>query len=145
MRTLAGLLFVLPLCGQLRSIEMSFEGIGCASCLESLPGRLGRIRGIESATVDTKAGLLRVKLAEQNRVRVEQIRDMVEQDGTRATSAAVSIAGELKREDGSWVLRPPAGSYVVEGAELTEGRADVSGRIEDLHAGPGPLRIKKRS
>ena len=66
---------------QFRTVEMTFQGVGCASCLESLPSRVQRLRGVESATVDAKAGVLTVKLAEQNRVRVEQIRDFVEQDG----------------------------------------------------------------
>src|SRR5262249_34718168 len=97
----------LPGWAQFRSIEVTFEGIGCASCMESLPGRMQRLRGVESATVDAPRGVLKIRLAEQNRVRLEQVRDMIEQDGTKTKAATVEVKGELAQVDGKWVLQPP--------------------------------------
>src|SRR5581483_4180398 len=101
-----------PACAQFRSMEIAFQGIDCASCMESLPSRLQRQRGV-----------LKIQLAEQNRVRLEQVRDMIEQDGTKVKSAAVTVKGELSQTDGKWVLQPPSlpAGYEVEGASPTAG------------------------
>src|SRR5215471_3449753 len=98
-------LLAVPSWAQFRSMELTFEGIGCASCMESLPGRVGRIRGVESATVDAQRGVLKVQLAEQNRVRLEQIRDMIEQDGTKVKAATITVQGDLAHVDGKWILQ----------------------------------------
>jgi len=110
------LLAALPAFAQFRSIEVTFEGIGCASCMESLPSRIGRLRGVESTKVDVQHSTVKVELAEQNRVRLEQVRDMIEQDGTKAKSALVTVKGNLSQIDGKWVLQPPAlpAAYEIE-------------------------------
>src|SRR4051794_25930066 len=112
------ILLASPAYAQFRSMEITFEGIGCASCMESLPARMQRLRGVESATVDAAHGVLKIQLAEQNRVRVEQVRDMIEQDGTKMKSATVTVQGELAQASGKWVLQPPSlpASYEVDAA-----------------------------
>src|SRR5436190_23389080 len=97
------ILLAAPCWAQFRSMEITFEGIGCASCMESLPGRMQRLRGVESATIDAQRGVLKIQLAEQNRVRLEQVRDMIEQDGTKAKSATITVKGDLAQTDGKWV------------------------------------------
>ena len=143
MKLLLLLFMALPGLAQFRSIEITFAGIGCVTCIESLPGRIQRIRGVESATVDAEHGILKIQLAQTNRVRLEQVRDIIEQDGTKARKAAVRVQGALSQVDGKWVLQPegvsatyellglpftePAGTYTVLG-EITEPHPD-SGRI----------------
>jgi len=102
--------------------------------MESLPSRLQRLRGVESATVDLQRGVLKIQLAEQNRVRLEQVRDMIEQDGTKVKSAAVTVKGELSQTDGKWVLQPPSlpAGYEVEGASPTAGAVTVTGSVVQL-------------
>src|SRR4051794_19623604 len=94
-----------PCLAQFQSLEFTLEGIGCATCIESLPSRLTRLRGVESATIDAEHGIVKIQLAAENRVRLKQVRDMIEQDGTKATKAAVRVKGELSRIDKKWVLR----------------------------------------
>src|SRR5262245_19485790 len=112
------ILLTVPSWAQFRSMEITFEGSGCASCMESLPTRIQRLRGVESSTVDAQRGVLKIRLAEQNRVRLEQVRDMIEQDGTKVKSATIAVKGELAKVDGKWVLQPPAlpSSYEVDAA-----------------------------
>jgi cation transport ATPase len=138
------LLAALPSLAQFRSIEVTFEGIGCASCMESLPARIQRLRGVESATVDAQHGTLKIQLAEQNRVRIEQVRDMIEQDGTKTKTAVVTVKGELSQADGKWVLQPPSlpTAYEVEAASPAAGTCTVSGEIVKLKPASGPLVIK---
>jgi cation transport ATPase len=134
-----------PCFAQFRQVELKFQGTGCESCTQSLPSRLQRIRGVESAGVDAGQGKVRVKLAPQNRVRLEQLRDAVEQDGTRAVAATVVVHGKLERSDGGWVLQPVGvgSSYAVEAepAELSAGAWRVRGTVVDLHPRTGPIRI----
>ena len=143
---LLSLAAVLPCLAQFQSMEIAFEGIGCASCLESLPARIQRMRGVESATVDPERGILKVQLAAENRVRLEQVRDMIEQDGTKTKKAAVRVRGELSQVEGRWVLRLTGmeASYAVEGAVPASGAGTyvVSGDIAALRPESGPLVIR---
>ena len=133
-----------PAFAQFRSMEITFEGIGCASCMESLPGRVQRLRGVESAKVDTQRGTLKIQLAEQNRVRLEQVRDMIEQDGTKVKTAAITVKGELAQVDGKWVLQPPAlpASYEIEAASPSAGTVTVAGEVVKMRPESGRLVIK---
>jgi copper chaperone CopZ len=142
------------LTAQLRSLDLSFTGIECASCIESMPARIQRMRGVESAKVDTARQLLLVKLAAQNRVRLEQIRDAVEQDGTKAREAKVVIEGTLFEEGGRWLLKVPGGGQFeisVDGGtpavqySLKPGEVTVSGIIRNLRPESGSLVIAASS
>jgi len=132
----------LPALAQFRTIEIQFEGIGCASCIESLPSRIQRLRGITSAKIDTQKQILIVELAEANRVRVEQIRDAIEQDGTKTTKASVTVRGELSEKDGKWILALPGvpATYEVSSATPPEaGTHLITGGIEKLRPDSGSL------
>lgn len=145
-RLLLFLSIACPLAAQLRSVEMAFEGINCASCVESLPVRIQRLRGVESAKVDGARGILTVKLAAENRIRVEQIRDAIEQDGTKARQAVVTIRGTLADDNGRWLLQLPNTARLevsLDGAPPSAqyspkpGLASVSGTIKNLHPASG--------
>src|SRR5205085_1154624 len=77
---------------------------------------------------------LKVQLAEQNRVRLEQVRDMIEQDGTKAKTAVVTVKGELSQIDGKWVLQPPSlpSAYEVEAASPAAGTFTIAGEVVKL-------------
>lgn len=117
-------------------MAVRFEGIGCASCVESLPGRMKRMRGVETAEVDAAKGVLKLTLGESNRVRVEQVRDAIEQDGTKAKSAVVEARGQLEKDGERWVLRVgPGAAYEVRGEGLAAGQAAVQGEMRELRPG----------
>lgn len=123
---------------QIHSIEMAFEGVGCVPCVESMPSRAQRIRGVESAKVDAAKGVLTVQLAASNRVRVEQIRDVIEQDGTKARSAVIAVSGAIeKTAEGLTVLRVPQlpAPFQLTGAIPATGER-VRGVITNLRATP---------
>lgn len=105
-----------------------------------------RLRGIETAKVDAKEGTLELHLAEQNRVRLEQIRDMIQQDGTRLKRAEVRVSGMLSKKDGQWLLQPTGGSsiYEIEGAGLTEGSRVLNGEVVQFTSDSGRIRIRAR-
>ena len=141
------LVVAFPCAAQFRSMEIYFQGIGCVSCVESLPSRVNRLRGIESAEVDAGKSLLKIQLAAQNRVRLEQVRDMVQQDGTKVTKAVVRVKGELAQQGADWVLSP-AGlpvTYLVRGsvdAAPSAGVHLVQGEVAELSPASGSLVIR---
>jgi hypothetical protein len=104
------------------------------------------MRGVESATVDSKKGVLTIRLARQNRVRLEQVRDFVEQDGTRATKAVVRVSGELSRESGKLMLQPPGlpTNYEIDsgGAKLDTGVHVITGTATELKPPSGTIVIR---
>lgn len=136
----------IPSLAQFRTMEIGFQGIGCVSCIESLPERLRRLRGVESAAVDGKAGTVTVRLAARNRVRLEQVRDLIEQDGTKAARAVVEVAGEVSRSDSTWILELTGLStqYELEGKNITlsAGAKVIQGDLPILHTASGRLTIR---
>ncbi len=155
MRPLLFILFAAPLAAQLRSAELTFEGINCASCVESLPARIQRMRGVESAKVDAAKGILSVKLAAENRIRLEQIRDAIEQDGTKARQAAISAKGALFEQAGRWLFKLPNGGsqfeVLLDAAapsaqySLKAGATMISGSVKNLRPDAGPMALSPSS
>jgi copper chaperone CopZ len=123
-----------PAAAQFRKIEIGFDGAGCGPCIESLPNRIKRMRGVESAEVDPAKGILRVALGEQNRVRLEQVRDAVEQDGTKTRWAEVELRGEVARSETGWKLSTPGGAAYALSGDLSSGTKTVAGRVSDTRA-----------
>jgi hypothetical protein len=146
-RILLVVLAAIPAAAQFRAIEVKFQPSECATCTASLPERLKRFRGIETAAVDAAAGVLRVKLAAANRVRLEQIRDALEQDGSKARSAAVEVTGEVSKEGATWIFTPAGvgARYRLEGAgpELAAGIRTIRGD-SSLRPADGALAIRVR-
>ncbi len=132
---------------QLRHVEIEFTGVNCAPCLESLPARIQRMRGVEKAEVVADKGLLKVTFAQENRIRLEQLRDAIEQDGTKATRARLRAGGTLEETPaGQWQLKLPNGSLFTIRREdagvpaaqyaLKPGPATITGNIANLRASP---------
>ena len=137
----------IPAIAQFRTIEIQFEGIGCASCIDSLPARVQRMRGVTSAKVDVEKQILKVELADANRVRVEQVRDAIEQDGTKTTVASVRVRGNITQSEGKWLLTLPEApaTYELSGvAPPKPGAYEVVGKIEKLRPESGRLVIVAR-
>lgn len=129
---------------QVQRIEMTFEGVNCVPCVDSMATCAMRIRGVESASVDAAKGVLTVQLAKQNRVRVEQIRDLIQQDGTKAVRAFVEVSGTVaKNEAGVWILQIPQQALPMELSKAQELGATVTvrGMIEDLKRSPLLLQV----
>ncbi len=129
-----------PAFGQFESIELRFEGVGCASCIESMPARVKRMRGVESADVDAAKGTLSIRLGSTNRVRLDQVRDAIQQDGTKVKSARVLLRGAVSREAGKWTVQPVEGGarYAIEGPSGAAWKEGAAYRIEGEIESPAP-------
>jgi hypothetical protein len=96
------LVLTAPAVAQLMEVDIWYRDTGCASCAESLARRLQQMRGVEEASVGTTRILLR--LAGENQVRLQQLRDFVEQGGNQIERVALKASGRAERQGGRWVL-----------------------------------------
>ena len=130
------LMLACPALAQFRQIEVRFQDSGCASCVESLQSRLQRIRGVERVSAGAADGIvfLGVLLAGDNRVRLQQVRDFIEQGGNRILTIHVDLKGAIRREGESYLVLPAGGpqSYPIDLSALGgEGRKLLSGASPD--------------
>lgn len=128
---LAVVILAAPLAAEFREITFTIAGTGCASCAESLRKRLARVRGVESAE-ESGAGKLVLKLAEGNRVRIEQLRDFVMQGGNRIEEIAVEVRGRVEQAEGALRFHPEglAATYRVSGGEPARDQGTARGRMD---------------
>lgn len=55
---------------QFLEFRIRFHDGGCLSCAQSLESRLQRVRGVETVTLDLEQGIVELKLAADNGVRL---------------------------------------------------------------------------
>ena len=108
--------------------EIAFQDTGCITCIESLQGRLERVRGVNEVRVDQ--GTVRLDLAPGNRVRLNPLIGRITQDGTKVTSLATKVRGVVEGQtltvsgqDQTLTLKsdPP----VASGDQTLEGRIEL--------------------
>ncbi len=87
-------------------LDVTFEGIGCASCIESLERRLLRMRGVEQVEVDTARGLATLRLEPENRVRLESVISRITQDGTKVLRTRFTARGTILQGDQGPLFEP---------------------------------------
>jgi len=85
-------------------IEQSLTALDCASCAQSLAGRMKRMWGVESAEL-TPDGFLRLQLKPDNAVRLETIRDLAKGGGFTPKEAKVKVRGTAVETGGKWELQ----------------------------------------
>jgi len=100
------LILALSLRAEFLRIEVAFEDIGCASCLESLEGRLKRVRGVEQADIDPAKGLAKLRLTRGNRVRLTLLLGRITQDGTKVLRTHVEARGTITISQPEFLFQP---------------------------------------
>jgi len=132
MRNLWVLFLAVPLLAEFRQVEIKVSGLECASCAESLPKTLERMRGVESATMDAKAGIVLVKLKAGNKLPLEDLRDKLKQAGYTPGDAKVNAVGTMVLEEGKWRFRPSnlSHAYLAELPAAVKPVADQAVEVE---------------
>jgi len=108
-------------------IEVTFEDVGCASCVESLEGRLARVRGVEKVEVDAEKRTATMRLEPGNQVRLSPLLSRITQDGTKVTGVVVNAKGTIDPAPEGAVFRP-SGLTEIYRLQLAEGVARVQPR-----------------
>jgi hypothetical protein len=120
-----------PALGQLREVTIELRPTDCVTCMESLPERMKRVRGVAGAEMQEAPARVLVRLEADNRVRLTRLLDVVLQDGTGIARVALRAAGEVF-DEGGWRFRVLAGDRALRwrgAAPAKAGRAVVSGQI----------------
>jgi copper chaperone CopZ len=125
-------------------LEVEFQGIGCVSCLDSLPRRLERSRGVESVEVDAEKSVVTLRLQAGNRVRLGTVLSKITQDGTKVMQTKVVAVGVVAESDRGSVFVPKGLSrkYLLEGDNdglEVGGTYRIQGVVPVAEAGEGPV------
>ena len=133
-----------PAFAELLHVEQSFGGFECLSCVESIVKGAKRLRGVESAEVDAKRGVVHIRLAEGNRVKLDAIRDAIKATGFTPGEAAITAKGSL--QENQFVVAGSQQVFTTSGEakkEWPSGVATAVGVVPASSAGE-PLRLNIR-
>ena len=97
---LALILITVPLFAELHTLRVEYESSGCSSCVESLQGRLKRMRGVEEVKAEGDSAV-EMKLATGNRVRLEIVRDFIEQGAGKVKKMTLEASGSVVQDAGA--------------------------------------------
>ena len=112
------ILAALPLCAELRTLEMNLGGLDCDSCALSVDRVVKRIRGVDTATFDAKTNVLSVTFKPDNKVQLSAIRDAVKGVGYTPGEVRLTAVGSLTQDNGAW-------QFQLSG-QATKWKADVA-------------------
>lgn len=108
-------------------IQVSVRDMTCESCSESLGSILKRMRGVENVDIDYKAATVRVDLAAQNRIGIEQIWDAIKRVGFTPGATKVDVRGVAG--SGKIEVREANKTYQIEG-HAPDGETELKGTTE---------------
>jgi copper chaperone CopZ len=134
-------LFVLAAAGRAEFLEIKvfIRDMNCESCSDTLRGSLKRLRGVEDAEVDFKAGTVAVKLASQNRLGPDQIWDAIKRVGFTPGATDVRVRGSIR--DGKLEVAETGKSFEIEGRAAGE-NIELKGSTAPPPDPRTPVRIK---
>ena len=124
------ILLLISTCGiraELLHVQVSVRDLNCESCSESLGSILKRMRGVDNAEIDYKAGTVRLDLAPQNRIGIEQVWDAIKRVGFTPSATKVDVRGVVS--GGRIEVREASKTYQIEG-HVPDGEAEVKGTTE---------------
>jgi copper chaperone CopZ len=138
-------LFAFPALGEFLEVRVGFEDGGCVPCVESLRGRLERVRGMQSVEISLEKGEIRMTLERGNRVRMGPLQSRIRQGGTKLTSFWVRALGTIVEEESGLTFLPEglARNYRLEAPEdAFAGPAELAGELVEGESGePATIRV----
>lgn len=125
---------------QFLEFRIRFDDGGCLSCAESIESRLQRVRGVETVTLDVERGIVELKLAADNGVRLTPLMSRIEQGAAKALETRLVAKGLLADGAGGRRLElqgEAAGQvYLLEGNTGGQlGPAVIEAEVLDAAAG----------
>ncbi|HBY61350.1 MAG TPA: hypothetical protein DEH78_16130 [Solibacterales bacterium] len=110
------LVAVVPCAAEFLSIEQKFGGIDCATCGAGVERALQRLRGVEA--VELGEGVVRLKLASGNTIRLERVHDTLKGAGYTPGEARVEVRGKSLGGEFEVTGFDPAYRFVYEGKPI---------------------------
>lgn len=93
----------------LSEVKQTVFGMDCAPCAHGVEKGLSKMDGVQDASVSLNDGYALVKLKPDNAVTLEQIRQVIRENGFTPKGATVVVAGRLTRAGNQPVLASGAG------------------------------------
>jgi copper chaperone CopZ len=124
------ILLLIGVCGvraEFLHVQVSVRDMNCESCSESLGSILKRIRGVENVEIDYKAATVRLDLAPQNHISVEQVWDAVKRVGFTPGTTKVDMRGVVG--GGRIEVREANKTYRLDG-RAPDGETEIKGTTE---------------
>ena len=126
--------------GEFLRVEVFMRDMSCESCSESLGSALKRLRGVENATVDFKAGTVAVEMAPGSRVGVEQVWDAIKRVGFTPGETKVVVRGTVR---GNKIDVPEIGkAFELEGTAVEGEGVQLKGVTAPPPDPRTPIRIR---
>lgn len=139
-------LLAVPAFGEFLEVRVGFEDGGCVPCVESLRGRLQRVRGMGSLEISLERGEIRMMLERGNRVRLDPLQSRIRQGGTKLTSVWVRALGAIVEEKSVRTFLPDGltRSYQLETKDRSAGSVELTGAlVEPAERGaPATIRVE---
>jgi hypothetical protein len=130
---------------QFLEFRIRFDDGGCVTCAESLKGRLERVRGVETVTLNLQQGIVELKLAADNGVRLAPLMSRIEQGAAKALKTTLVAKGMLIDAAGAKKIElqgEAAGQvYLLEG-DTGAAKGPVIVHAQVLDAAAGRLRVE---
>jgi copper chaperone CopZ len=108
-------------------VQVSVRDMNCESCSESLGSILKRMRGVENVDIDYKGATVRLDLAPENRIGVEQVWDAIKRVGFTPGATKVDLKGVVS--GGRIEVREANKTYRLEG-HAPDGETEIKGTTE---------------
>jgi copper chaperone CopZ len=133
---------------EFRQVTVDLEGVDCAACLESLPGRLERVRGMETVGIDVDLRRVTMRLAAGNEVRLAPLLARLTQGGTKIRRVETVVRGAITRQDDKLAFQPAglAETYRLQPAENAsllrpqdEVLYEIRGYVSGIEPGAEPV------
>lgn len=97
-------------------------------CAHAVRVAVKKIEGVESVDVSLNGGLAVIRLAPENRVSVDQLRDAIRRNGFTPRDAEVRVTGKVVERDGRLALAVPGQAVPF----LISDHPDAKGKTAEL-------------
>lgn len=127
---------------QIQEVRVEFDDGGCVTCAESIATRLGRVRGVEETELDLEKGVVRLRLAEDNRVRLLPLVSRIGQGGAKVLKVCLSARGVVEEDESGTKFRTGGvGELFRLAGDLPPAGADVLLEVEAVDVEDRLLRV----
>lgn len=105
------LLLIVPFLthAQLLEVKQTIYGMDCAPCARGVEASIKRLDGVQAVTMSLNNGTAEIRLAPDNRLTLERIRQLISDNGFTAKDARVKLTGTVREKDGKLVIETESG------------------------------------
>jgi copper chaperone CopZ len=121
-------------------IQVSINDMNCLSCTESMVKAFEKIRGVKNVAISIPQGTVTLDLADQNRVTLEQVWDVVKRIGFTPADTKVTVRGAVKGDKLS--VSGIDKTIVIEGKAAEGENIELKGTIAPPADPRAPVKIR---